>query len=138
MKRIATAMQKRLQRVKRLVAVQEKLLLSERLHLQSLTGALVQARDEELKAIARLNEQAEPVVPPSLLVRRVAGASVKIRNRETLLSVQVEKTLDRARKERLSRKALEAAKKDSAQSEVKTSLQAAIDAYLGSSFKQDS
>jgi len=130
-------MKNRIRRAKRLLRVQSKLLLTERLELESVRGELAQAREEEQKAIALLNEEAPPEVPPSFLVRRAAASAVKIKNWEGLLETQVEITLDHARREQLVKKKLESETENFSRNEQKIALQAMIDAYLSSSLKQD-
>ncbi len=128
-------MKNRIKRAKRLLQVQSRLLLTERLELQSLRDELAQAQDDEQKAIALLNQ--ESPVPPALLVRRAASAAIKAKNSEALLETQVEKTLDHARREQLVKKKLESETRTQSQNEMKMALQAAIDAYLSSRLKQD-
>jgi hypothetical protein len=130
-------MKNRIRRAKRLLRVQSKLLLTERLELESVRGELAQAREEEQKAIALLNEEAPPEVPPSFLVRRAATFAVKIKNWEGVLETQVEKTLDHARREQLVKKKLESETENFSRNEQKIALQAMVDAYLSSSLKQD-
>ena len=126
-------MKNRIRRAKRLLRVQSKLLLTERLELESVRGELAQAREEEQKAIALLNEEAPPEVPPRFLVRRAASSAVKIKNWEGLLETQAEKTLDHARREQLVKKKLESETENFSRNEQKIALQAMIDAYLSSS-----
>lgn len=130
-------MKNRIRRAKRLLRVQSKLLLTERLELESMRGELAQAREEEQKAIALLNEEAPPEVPPNFLVRRAAASAVKIKNWEGLLETQVEKTLDHARREQLVKKKLESETENFSRNEQKIALQAMVDAYISSSLKQD-
>jgi len=126
-------MKNRIRRAKRLLRVQSKLLLTERLELESVRGELAQAREEEQKAIALLNEEAPSEVPPRFLVRRAASSAVKIKNWEGLLETQAEKTLDHARREQLVKKKLESETENFSRNEQKIALQAMIDAYLSSS-----
>ena len=97
-------MKNRIQRAKRLLHVQSRLLLTERLELQIVKDALAAAQEEEQKAIALLNREESPMIPSSFLVRRAASSAVKIKNWDALLETQVEKTLDHARREQLVKK----------------------------------
>jgi len=130
-------MKNRLQRAKRLLRVQSRLLLTERLELQVLKDALAQAQEEEQKAIALLNQEVSPMIPYSFLVRRAASSAVKIKNWDALLEAQVEKTLDHARREQLVKKKVDSETQSFSRNEMKVALQAMIDAYLSSSLKQD-
>ncbi len=129
-------MKNRIRRAKRLLRVQSRLLLTEKLELQTAKDALVAAQREAQKAIALLNQE-DSVVPSSFLVRVAASSAVKIKNCEALLEAQVEKTLDHARREQLVKKRLETETENLSRSETKIALQATIDAYLNSRLKQD-
>ena len=87
--------------------MQSRLLLTERLELQTLKDSLAQAQEAEQKAIALLNQEESQMIPSSFLVRRAASSAVKIKNGETLIEAQVEKTLDHARREQLVKKKLD-------------------------------
>ena len=130
-------MKNRIRRAKRLLRVQSRLLLTERLELQTLKDALAQAQEAEQKAIALLNQEESPMIPSSFLVRRAASSAVKIKNGETLIEAQVEKTLDHARREQLVKKKLDSEARNFSRNEMKISLQTTIDAYLSSRLKQD-
>ena len=130
-------MKNRIRRAKRLLRVQSKLLLTERLALQTLKDALAEAQQEEQKAIALLNREEPPMIPPGFLVRRAASSALRIKHSEALLEAQVEKTLDHARREQLVKKKLDTETESFSRKENKIALQAAIDAYLSSSLKQD-
>lgn len=131
-------MRNRIRRAKRLLRLQSQLLLTERLQAQALANTLDQAQEEERKAIACLNAESSPVIPPGFLVRRAALSAARIKIAGALLSAQVEKTVGEARKEQLVKKQLGEATKAFFRNEQKVSLQAAIDAYLNSSLKQES
>ncbi len=130
-------MKNRIRRAKRLLQVQSRLLLTERLELQTLRDTLAEAREEEQKAISLLNDEACQVVPPSFLIRRAVSSAAKIKSCEALLESQVEKTLDHARREQLVKKKLDLAHETLSKHESNIALQAAIDAYLSSSLKQE-
>jgi hypothetical protein len=130
-------MKNRIRRAKRLMRVQSRLLLTERLELQTLKDSLAQAQEAEQKAIALLNQEESPMIPSSFLVRRAASAAVKIKNWEALLEAQVEKTLDHARREQLVKKKLDSETQNFSRKEMKISLQTTIDAYLSSRLKQE-
>ena len=130
-------MKNRIRRAKRLLRVQSRLLLTERLELQTLKDALAQAQEAEQKAIALLNQEESPMIPSSFLVRRAASSAVKIKNGETLIEAQVEKTLDHARREQLVKKKLESETQSFFRNEMKILLQTMIDAYLSSRLKQE-
>ncbi len=129
-------MKNRIRRAKKLLQVQNQMLLAERLQLQTLEGTLEQARKHENDAFSLLNDERSQV-PPHFLVRRAASSIMRIRNCEALLETQIEKTLDQARKEQLVRKKLESEYKNLSREEAKLALQLTIDAYLSSSVKQD-
>ena len=130
-------MKNRIRRAKRLLQVQSRLLLTERLELQTLKDALAAAQEEEQKAIALLNQEESPMIPSSFLVRRAASSAVKIKNSEGLLERQLEKTLDHARREQLVKKRLDSETQSFARSELKIALQTTIDAFLSSRLKQE-
>ena len=130
-------MKNRIRRAKRLLRVQSRLLLTERLELQTLKGSLAQAQEAEQNAIALLNQEEPPMIPSSFLVRRAVSSAVKIKNGETLIEAQVEKTLDHARREQLVKKKLDSEARNFSRNEMKISLQATIDAYLSSRLKQE-
>ncbi len=130
-------MKNRVRRAKRLLQVQSRLLLTERIELQSLKDSLAEAQEAEQKAIALLNQEASPMIPSSFLVRRAASSAVKIKNWEGLLEAQVEKTLDHARREQLVKKKLDSETQNFSRKEMKIALQTTIDAYLSSRLKQD-
>ena len=130
-------MKNRIRRAKRLLRVQSRLLLTERLELQTVKDALAAAQEEEQQAIALLNREESSVIPSSFLVRRAAFSAVKIKNCKGLLETQVEKTLDHARREQLVKKRLDSATESFARSELKVALQTTIDAYLSSRLKQE-
>jgi hypothetical protein len=130
-------MKNRIRRAKRLLRVQSRLLLTERLELQTLQDALAAAQQEEQTAIAFLNQEATPMIPSSFLVRRAASAAVKIKNAEAPLEAQLEKTLDHARREQLVKKRLDSETEIFARNEEKIALQTTIDAYLSSRLKQE-
>jgi hypothetical protein len=130
-------MKNRIRRAKRLLRVQSRLLLTERLELQTLKDALAAAQEEEQKAIALLNQEESPMIPSSFLVRRAASSAVKIKNSEGLLERQLEKTLDHARREQLVKKRLDSETQSFARSELKIALQTTIDAFLSSRLKQE-
>ena len=129
-------MKNRIRRAKRLLRVQSRLLLTERLELQTVKDALAAAQEEEQKAIALLNQEESPMIPSSFLVRRAASSAVKIKNWEGLLETQLEKTLDHARREQLVKKRLDSETEIFARNELKIALQTTIDAYLSSRLKQ--
>ncbi len=89
--------------------VQSRLLLTERLELQTLRDTLTEAREEEEKAISLLNQDSSQMIPPGILVRRAVSSAAKIKSFENLLEAQVEKTLDHARREQLVKKKLDSA-----------------------------
>lgn len=130
-------MKNRIRRAKRLLRVQSRLLLTERLELQTVKDALAAAQEEEQQAIALLNREESPMIPSSFLVRRAAFSAVKIKNWEGLLETQVEKTLDHARREQLVKKRLDSETESFARNEQKIALQTTIDAYLSSRLKQE-
>ena len=130
-------MKNRIRAGKETSAVQSRLLLTERLELQTLKDALAQAQEEEQKAIALLNQEEPPMIPSSFLVRRAASSAVKIKNWDALFEAQVEKTLDHARREQLVKKKLDSETQSFSRNEMKVALQAMIDAYLSSSLKQE-
>ncbi len=130
-------MKNRIKRAKRLLRVQSRLLLTERLELQTVNNALAQAREAEQKAIALLNQEEPPLVPSNFLVRRAVSSAVRIKNWEAQLETQLEKTLDHARREQLVKKKLDSENESFSRNESKIALQATIDAYLNSSLKQD-
>ena len=126
-----------IRRAKRLLRVQSRLLLTERLELQTVKDALAAAQEEEQQAIALLNREESPMIPSSFLVRRAAFSAVKIKNWEGLLETQVEKTLDHARREQLVKKRLDSETESFARNEQKIALQTTIEAYLNSRLKQE-
>ena len=128
-------MKNRIRRAKRLLRVQSRLLLTERLELQTLKDSL--AQEAEQMAIALLNQEEPPMIPSSFLVRRAASSAVKIKNGEALIEAQVEKTLDHARREQLVKKKLDSEARNFSRNEMKISLQTTIDAYLSSRLKQE-
>jgi hypothetical protein len=130
-------MKNRIRRAKRLLRVQSRLLLTERLELQTVKAALAGAQEEEKQAIAILNREESSMIPSSFLVRRAVSSAVKIKNCEGLLETQVEKTLDHARREQLVKKRLDSETESFARSEEKIALQTTIDAYLNSRLKQE-
>ena len=130
-------MKNRIRRAKRLLRVQSRLLLTERLELQTLKDSLAQAQEAEQTAIALLNQEVSPMIPSSFLVRRAASSAVKIKNWEALLEAQVEKTLDYARREQLVKKKLDSETQNFTRNEMKIALQTTIDAYLSSRLKQE-
>jgi hypothetical protein len=130
-------MRKKIQRTKKLLEVQKKLLLTERGELQNLKDTLAQAHKEEDEAFSLLNDEGSTVIPPHLLVRRAVSSAVKIRDFEGLLQAQTERTLDQARREQLVRKKLDSHYADLSRADLKTALQVTIDAYLSSSQRQD-
>ena len=130
-------MKNRIRRAKRLLRVQSRLLLTERLELQTLKDLLAQAQEAEQTAIALLNQEVSPMIPSSFLVRRAASSAVKIKNWEALLEAQVEKTLDYARREQLVKKKLDSETQNFTRNEMKIALQTTIDAYLSSRLKQE-
>lgn len=130
-------MKSRLQRAKKLLSVQSRLLLTERLELQTLKDSLAQAQEAEQKAIALLNQEVSPMIPSRFLVRRAVSSAVKIKNCEALLEAQVEKTLDYARREQLVKKTLDSETQNFSRNEMKIALQTTIDAYLSSRLKQE-
>lgn len=117
--------------------VQSRLLLTERLELQTLRDTLAEARKEEEKAISLMNQNSSQMIPPGILVRRAVSSAAKIKSFENLLEAQVEKTLDHARREQLVKKKLDLAHESLARHELNIALQMAIDAYLSSSLKQE-
>ena len=130
-------MKNRIRRAKRLLRVQSRLLLTERLELQTVKDALAAAQEEEQKAIALLNQEVSPMIPSSFLVRRAASSAVKIKNWDALFEAQVEKTLDHARREQLVKKRLDSETESFARNEQQIALQTTIDAYLSSRLKQE-
>jgi len=130
-------MKNRIRRAKRLLRVQSRLLLTERLELQTAKDALAAAQEEEQQAIALLNREQAPMIPFSFLVRRAAFSAVKIKNWEGLVEMQVEKTLDHARREQLVKKRVDSETEIFARNEEKIALQTTIDAYLSSRLKQE-
>ncbi len=130
-------MKNRIKRAKRLLHVQSRLLLTERLELQTLKDALAEARQEEEKAISLLNQETSQVIPPSFLVQRAVSSAARIKSCETLLEAQVEKTLDHARREQLVKKKLDSEHEIFSRHESNIALQTTIDAYLSSSLKQE-
>jgi hypothetical protein len=130
-------MKNRIRRAKRLLRVQSRLLLTERLELQTAKDALAAAQEEEQQAIALLNREQSPMIPFSFLVRRAAFSAVKIKNWEGLVEMQVEKTLDHARREQLVKKRVDSETEIFARNEEKIALQTTIDAYLSSRLKQE-
>jgi hypothetical protein len=130
-------MKNRIRRAKRLLRVQSRLLLTERLELQALKESLAQAQEAEQRAIALLNQEVSPMIPSSFLVRRAASSAVKIKNWEALLEAQVAKTLDHARREQLVKRKLDSETQNFSRNQMKIALQATIDAYLSSRLKQE-
>ena len=130
-------MRTRIRRARRLLQVQSRLLLTERLELQTLRDTLTEAREEEEKAISLLNQDSSQMIPPGILVRRAVSSAAKIKSFENLLEAQVEKTLDHARREQLVKKKLDSANESLSRHESNIALQMAIDAYLSSSLKQE-
>ena len=130
-------MKNRLKRAKRLLRVQSRLLLTERLELQTLKDELAQAKEQERKAIALLNQEDSMAIPPSFLVRKAAFSAVRIKHWEALLEAQVEKTLDHARREQLVKKRVDSEAQNFSRNEMKIALQTTIDAYLSSRLKQE-
>jgi hypothetical protein len=131
-------MKNRLKRAKRLLRVQSRLLLTERLELQTLQGELAQVKEQEQKAIALLNqEDTMAILPPSILVRKAASSAVRIKHGEALLEAQIEKTLDHARREQLVKKKVDSEAQSYSRHEMKAALQTTIDAYLSSRLKQE-
>jgi hypothetical protein len=130
-------MKNRIRRAKRLLRVQSRLLLTERLELQTAKDGLAAAQEEEQQAIALLNREESPMIPFSFLVRRAAFSAVKIKNWEGLVEMQVEKTLDHARREQLVKKRVDSETEIFARNEEKIALQTTIDAYLSSRLKQE-
>ncbi len=128
-------MRNRIRRAKRLLHVQSRLLLTERMELQTLRDALAEAQEQEQRAISLLNQ--DSALPPSLLIRRAVSSAAQIKSCEALLEAQVEKTLDHARREQLVKKKLNSAHEILSRHELKIALQTAIDAYLNSSLKQE-
>ncbi len=130
-------MRNRIRRARQLLQVQSRLLLTERLELQTLRDALAEARQEEQKAISLLNQESSQTIPATLLVRRAISSTAKIKSCETLVEAQVEKTLDHARKEQLVKKKLDSAHEILSKHESNIALQTAIESYLSSSLKQE-
>ena len=130
-------MKNRIRRAKRLLRVQSRLLLTERLELQTVKDALAAAQEEEQQAIALLNREESPMIPSCFLVRRAAFSAVKIKNWKGLLETQVEKTLDHARREQLVKKRSDSETESFARNEQQIALQTTIDAYLSSRLKQE-
>jgi hypothetical protein len=130
-------MKKKIKRTKKLLEVQEKLLMTERQELQTLKDTLEQARQDEHHAYSLLGDERSELIHPRLLVRRAVFSAQRIRTSEGLLEAQTEKTLDQARREQLVRKRLDSQYTDLSKEDWKAALQLTIDAYLSSSQKQD-
>jgi hypothetical protein len=131
-------MKRKIKRTKKLLVVQEKLLLTERQELQNLKETLDRALQEEREALSLLNDERSELIPPQLLVRRAVSSALKVRSVEGLLEAQTQKTLDQARREQLVRKKLDTQYVHLSREDWKAALQLTIDAYLSSSQKQDS
>jgi exopolyphosphatase/pppGpp-phosphohydrolase len=130
-------MRKKIKRTRKLLEVQEKMLLTERQELQTIKARLAQAQHEQQEALSWLSEDRSDAVPPSLLVKRALSSTIKIRTSEGLLQAQIEKTLDQARREQMVRKKLRSQREELSKADGKATLQMTIDAYLRSSQMQD-
>jgi hypothetical protein len=130
-------MRKKIRRTRKLLEVQEKMLLTERQELQTIRARLAQAQQEQQEALSWLSEDRSDAVPPSLLIRRALSSTIKIRTSESLLEAQVERTLDQARREQMVRKKLRSQREELSKADGKAALQITIDAYLRSSQVQD-
>ncbi|MGO8952863.1 MAG: hypothetical protein ACLP1W_15500 [Rhodomicrobium sp.] len=123
-------MKKRVQRAKRLFKVQQQLLRTELQKLQTLQYSLADAQQAEADAISSLGAEGSLAIPPQLVVRRAAAASVKIQTQQSLLDLQIEKTLGHAKRDNMAKRLLESEQENLSKAEAKRALEATIDAFL--------
>ncbi len=124
-------MRRPLYRAKRLFDVQHQLYRMELTKLQASQQSLWQAQQAELDALSALGAE-QPSAMPSQLAAKIAAAShTRVRVQQVSLEIQMEQTLDLARKESVARRRLENERANLEKQEAKQSLEAAIDAFLG-------
>jgi hypothetical protein len=123
-------MRKRLQRAKRLFEVQHQLYRMELSKLQAAQQAMWQARQMEQDAFSALSSEQSSAIPPKIAVGMALAAGTKARTQQAVLDLQMEQTLDQARKESVARSRVETERANVEKEEAKQALEAAIDAFL--------